>query len=154
TLSGTVATTTEDGSGCLELAKAGTAVTVTQSSQSDFNAGISATNAASPSTGGVQLASTSAIKYQATQGIPGLANAYDVVKIWSGSYTIVSGDVLSYDVWIADTSPEIKGAVDLVMTDGTTLHDASVADAQSVSASHNNDLAGLAKNTWYSRSFT
>ena len=154
TLSGTVATTTDDGSGCLELAKAGIAVAITQESQSDFNAGISATNTASPSTGGVQLASTSAIKYQATQGIPGLANAYDVVKIWAGSYTIVSGDVLSYDVWIADTSPEIKAAADFVCSDGTTLHDASVADAQNVSASHNNDLAGLAKNTWYSRSFT
>jgi len=160
TLSGaaaaTNASTGNTGGGDLELAVAGSVVTFSQTSQADFNAGITGGGLTSPASGGVTFTPTQAIKFAATESLPGITNPALKMKIWSGSYTIAASDYLIFDVWTADSSPQQMATVDLVMTDGTTLSLSQAAigvDVQGVGPGISNDLSGLATNTWYNRRF-
>lgn len=155
TLSGTVATSNasngNEGGGDLELEPAGDLVSFVQESQADFTAG-SGDGLSSPVSGGLTFTSSAAMKFEAICSIEGLSNAYTYVKIWSGSYVITSGDALVYDLWIADSSPECKIALDLTCTDGTTLRDTiATTDGLGYAAHPKTDLANVAKNTWYHR---
>ena len=160
TLSGTTATTNtstgNSGAGDLELALAGSTVTFSQVTQADFNAGMTSGGLSSPASGGVTFTPTQAIKFTATNALPGLTNPSLSMKIWSGSHTIALSDVLLFDVWIADSSPQQMASVDLVLSDGTKLSASQATvgvDAQGVGPAITNDLAGLATNTWYARRF-
>jgi hypothetical protein len=158
TLTNTVATTNagdgNPGDGDLELALAGATVNFSQVTQSDFNAGTTGGGLSSPSTGGVQFTSCAAIKFQATESLPGTTNAATYVKIWSGSYVIASGDALLYDMWIADSCPDKKLSLELVFSDGTSLvSNINDNDGLGYAANPSTDLSGVAVNTWYSRTF-
>ena len=159
TASGVIPTTNAGdgnvGDGDLELALAGAPWSFSQVSQADFSG--SAGGLTSPATGGVSFTPTQAIRYQATENVPGLANAFSYVKIWEGPYTIASGDYLTYDVWIASTSPQQMAAIDLVLSTGTAFRDSQAVvnvDAQGIGPHAKNDLSGLATNQWYNRQFT
>lgn len=154
TQNGTQATANNNGD--LELAPGGAGVTFQQITQSDFNAGFTGGGLVSPASGGLMFASTQAIKLQASVTMAGAGNAYTYVKIWAAGYTITSGDVFSYDIWISDTCPQQFAGVDFVCSDGTTLRDNQAVvgtDAQGVGPHPNNDLSGLATDTWYGRGF-
>ena len=160
TLSGTLATTNTStgnpGSGDLELSLAGSQVTFSQVTQADFNAGHTGGGLSSPVTGGVTFTPTQAIKFTATEALPGVTNPSLSMKIWSGSHTIAMADVLLFDVWIADSSPQQMASVDLVLSDGTKLSASQATigvDAQGVGPAITTDLAGLATNQWYARRF-
>lgn len=138
TLSGTVATTTAGGDGALQLAAAGSDMSYT-----DTN---------------LITSSSPAIKFTATC-VAGFTNPYAYRKIYvpPSTLTIASGDYLSYDIWISSTSPEIKGGIDFVCTDGTTFRDSTQAatgtDSQGLVPHPGTVLDGLANDQWYSRSF-
>lgn len=150
TLSGTVATTTTtpfvyapntaappitSNTGDLELSRAGTQFTLTETVTSDFSSGtlanmVAGSNALSPTT-------QKALKFQVQLPFPtvaadtgGAGNSATVnykesignsayAQIWSGSMTVGSSDTLNYDLWIASTSPGFQAAVDLTFSDGT-----------------------------------
>lgn len=158
TLSGTIAANNvEDGN--LELAPAGSTVTITENTTSKFSSGTLTNMSASNNSLGPS--STPAIKIQAVQSGIAIANTYTYVKIFSsGSIGIITGRYLAYDIWISSASPEAKIAVDIVFTDNTTLRDNSVNnndgknyDAQNKSPHPGTDLAGLATDQWYHRRF-
>jgi hypothetical protein len=152
TLSGTVATGNLGGD--LELALAGSDVTIVESTTSNFGTGslnnvTSANNTLVPT-------STPAIKMVATQSVPQNNNSYTYVKIWqpASSFQILSGRYFAYDIWIDGTSPQCKFGVDIIFTDGTNVRDNSLYnDAQNIPPHPSNDLAGLAKDQWYHREF-
>lgn len=155
TLAGTIATSNLGGD--LELALAGSTVTITENTTSVFGSGSLTNMSASSNTLGPS--STSAMKIQATQSVAGISNSYTYVKIWSGSITVVVGRYLTYDLWISSSSPQAQIAIDMVFTDGTTMRDGAISnsglyfDAQNKSPHPGTDLAGLAVDTWYHRSF-
>lgn len=135
-LSGTTATTNASnnnpGDGDLELSPAGTD-----------------TNYSEGATGGF---SGNALKLTASAQA-GYASAVVYRKVWSGSQTIVSGDFLSYDVWVPSTNPGIYASVDMAFSDGTFLSANAQGgnDNQGLSSLPSNDLSGLANDQWYSR---
>jgi hypothetical protein len=86
--------------------------------------------------------------------VPGSGNDFVYVKVWSGSSAVATNDVFSYTMWISSTSPAIIAGVDWVCSDGTTFRSKAMLDAQGLSCHPNTDLSGVAKDTWYSRSFT
>lgn len=96
------------------------------------------------------------LKYEAL-AIQGFNNNYSYRMIYNvnGAYTVVTGDQLTYDVWISSTSPEIKASVDIAFTDGTYFRDDTTAgkDFQSIPAHASNDLNGFANDQWYTRTF-
>jgi hypothetical protein len=138
--------------GDLELALAGSPVTIVESTTSDFAAGtltnvVAASNTLSP-------VSTTALKIVGTCSQPGSVNAYSYIKIWSGSQAVATNDVFNYDIWIDPASPTGQIGVDIVFSDGTTWHDtATKFDAQNQPPYPNTDLAGLATGQWYHRAF-
>ncbi len=149
---------TNIGDGDLELAPAGTALTILEGTLGDFLSGTLTNTQANGlygpdlnSAGYLSLQVQNGIKLTGSATIAGGGNLYSYVKIWQGSYTIQSGDALSYRVWIASTSPEIKSAVDIVFTDGSTLRDSSCIDQQGIGAHPNNDLSFFASDQWYTR---
>jgi hypothetical protein len=131
TLSNVVATA----SGDLELAPAGTDLSVVQQ-----------VGTATPVWG---------IKAQG-YAAAGYSNAFYYKKVWAGNITVATGDALSFDVWISSDSPEIKASIDIQFSDGSRLKDSTdiKQDAQSIGVNGNNDLGGFANDQWYSRSFT
>lgn len=148
------------GDGDLELAPAGDQLSITESTQTDFATGtlssVQANHApgSAAESGTLSLLATNAIKLSGTCAVAGGGNLYSYVKIWAGSYTVQSNDYLTYDVWIASTSPESKSGVDVTFTDGTTLRDFNnpvATDLQSLGAHPNTDLSSFAKDQWYSR---
>ena len=152
TLSGTVATSNLGGD--LELSRAGTDVTIVESTTSNFSTGTLNNVTAANNT--LVPTSTPAIKMIATQSVPQNNNSYTYVKIWQpgSSFQILSGRYFAYDIWIDSSSPECKFGVDIIFTDGTNVRDNSVYnDAQNIPPHPSNDLAGVAKDTWYHREF-
>jgi len=156
TLSGTAATSNLGGD--LELAPAGSATTITESTTSVFNSGTLTNMTASGNALGPS--STTAMMIQATQSIAGIANSYTYVKFWAGTpISIVSGRYLEYDIWISSSSPEAKIGIDLVFSDGTAYRDLALSnnglwfDAQNKSPHPGTDLKGLATDQWYHRKF-
>jgi hypothetical protein len=152
-LNGTVATDNV-GDGDLELALAGTSVTIIEQSTASFATGtlnnvVAANNSLSPVT-------TASIKMVCTQSVPGGGNSYVYVKIWqpSSTFQVLAGRFFAYDIWIDSSSPQCKFGVDIAFTDGTFVRDHSVYnDAQNIPPHPANDLSGVAKDQWYHREF-
>lgn len=194
TLSGTVATTTTSpftyapntasppvtsNTGDLELTRAGTQFTLTESVTSDFSSGTltnmtAASNSLTPSTqnalkiqaqlpaasGGNMVASKSGASPIVPESVPNTAYA----KIWSGSMTVGTNDTLNYDIWIASTSPAFLAGVDILFSDGSLLSsnagtvDTNLSpglfDTNNLSVDIITDLSNYAKDTWYTRNIT
>jgi len=151
TLTNTVATSNFN-NGTLELSPAGTTVTKTEASTADFNTNFSISNL-DTSNNTLKLASVSALQMTGSCG-NNFGNAFIYQTIWSGSYAIVSGDTLTYSVWINSSSPQVMAGADGVCTDGSTIRDFSsgnLADQNGLKAHPNADLSGFANDQWYSR---
>jgi hypothetical protein len=153
TLSGLVATSNNGGD--LELAPAGSDVTILENTSALFSAGTlqgttASNNALSPT-------ATPTIKMQCTQSLAGNPNSFCYARIWSpGSTFPVSspGEFIAYDIFIDPSSPECKFGVDITFTDGTSLRDNFVySDAQNLSPHPNTDLSSYASGQWYHREF-
>jgi hypothetical protein len=130
--------------GDLELTLAGSPVTKTETTTSDFNAG-TLTNVVGVNNT-LTLAPTNTIKF--VSQCNGSSGSRVFQQIWTGSYTIVSGDKLSYSMWIADSSPVIQAYVHLHCSNGNNT--GGLTDAFSWNE-ENQDLSGYAKNQWYAR---
>jgi hypothetical protein len=159
TLSGVVAAantgSTVTGDGDLELALAGTNLSIVEQTFNDFNSwqlfGVQA-NDNGDGTGSLSLAATPAIQFKASATIPSGGNLFTYYKVWSGSQLVFSGDALVYDMWVSGDSPEIKAGVDLIFSDGSRLAaNTSLFDGQGMPPHPNIDLKGLADNQWYHR---
>lgn len=156
TLSNTIATTNatdgNPGDGDLELALAGSAVTITENTTTNFSTGTlvsvtAANNALTPT-------ATNAVKIVGTQSVPGAGNSYTYVKIWAGSQVVGASNFLDYDIWVDPSSPEIKIGVDLIFSDGTSWRDTAIYfDAQNQPPHPATNLKGLADGQWYHRDF-
>src|SRR5260221_584538 len=137
------------GVGDLELSPAGTQVTKTEATTTDWNANLSSSNL--DATGNqLQIASVATLQLTGTCG-NNFGNAFAYQKIWGGNYTIAVGDTLKYSVWISSTSPQIMAGVDGVCTDATTIRDHGHLDQNGMNAHPNTELSGLANDQWYSR---
>jgi hypothetical protein len=193
TLNGTIATTTTtpftyapntatppvtSNTGDLELTRAGTQFTLTESVTSDFASGtltnmvasnneltpvtqsaIKVTALYSPVAGGSSVAATEAGGIQTSgEYILNLAR----VKIWSGSMTVGTLDQFNYDIWISSTSPAFMAGVDVQFSDGTYLSNIQVGtldsnfgvgmlDQNDLSVDVLQDLSAWAKDTWLTR---
>lgn len=140
------------GDGDLELATAGSPVTITENSYATFSIGALTGvqvvgNVLSPTT-------LSAIKLQSTLTVQ-LTDDYVYVSLWSGSMTVGTLDTLHYDIWIASTSPQQLAAVDLTFSDGTQLKAAvGPVDQNGLPPSPTTDLSAYAKDQWYSRTIS
>lgn len=151
TLTSVVAASNVTG-GDLELAPAGSNVTITENTTSNFSSGT--LTGVTASSNSLMATSTPAIKYIGTQSIPGNGNSYAYWIVWTGSRSVGSANFLDYDVWIDPSSPQIMAGVDLIFSDGSSLRDQAVNfDAQNIPPHPNNDLKGLADGQWYHRSF-
>lgn len=97
----------------------------------------------------------SAIQFTASCTVPGSSSNYLYVSIMRNvAYTIVSGDQITFDVWISKSSKKIMASVDFTCTDGTAFRDNTVTfDQQWMGPHPATDLTGLADNQWYSRTF-
>jgi hypothetical protein len=154
TLNGTMATPNLGGD--LELALAGSPVTIVENSSSVFNSGT--LNNCQVSGNSLIPTPTSSIKLQGTESLTQDGNAYTYVQIFQGGgITVVGGRYLVYDVWVDPASPNGCVGVDIVFTDGSTLRDASqdyrYYDSQNIPPHPLHDIGGFAKGTWYHRSF-
>lgn len=139
------------GDGDLELAPAGAALNYTESATADFSAGTLTNVTAASNT--LQLTSTPAIKFTglAEQGISGGSSTVFVNrKIWSGSISMLTTDVLAYDIWISSSSPEIKASCMVGYSDGTYM-DALGFDLEALLPGADTDLSGYARDQWYQR---
>lgn len=196
TLSGTVATSTTSpftyapntssppitsNTGDLELTRAGTQFTLTESATADFASGTltnmtASSNSLSPTT-------VSALKFTAylpltgtgntvgtpaSVGISGTGGSTEVVtdsiyaKIWSGSFNVGNNDTFNFDVNISSTSPTCQAGVDVLFSDGTYLSsynatlnaNDAVWDQNYLTPDVLTDLTAYAQNTWYTRSIS
>jgi hypothetical protein len=149
--------TTAIGNGDLELAPAGESLSIIETTLTDFQSGtlvgVSAGGDGPDGDGSLSLNDFFALRLSGTAAVSGGGNLYTYVKIWSGSQLIAAGDNLYYQVWISSTSPEFKAGVDFVCTDGATLRDNPNAgtDSQGIPPHPNQDISGLARDTWYVR---
>lgn len=144
-LSGTVGASNV-GDGDLELAPAGSNITITESTTADFASGtltnVTATNnELVPST-------VSGLEVSVVLPTP-QSTAYCEVTFWTGSQALATNDSLNYDIFIASTSPQIMGNIFLYFSDNTASHD--LVDQNGVSAVSTTDLSNYAKDQWYSR---
>jgi hypothetical protein len=152
TLNGTIATTTTtpftyapntatppvtSNTGDLELTRAGTQFTLTESVTSDFASGtltnmVASGNALTPTTQSalrtvvqfplnVSSSNTASAPLNNTSNIAESLSNYAYAEIWSGSMTVASNDTINYDLWIASTSPAFMAGIDLLFSDGSLL---------------------------------
>jgi hypothetical protein len=151
-LSGTVATSNV-GDGDLELVKAGSDITITESTTASFAAGtltnvVAANNTLTPTT-------YSAIRYQSNLLFALAGQDYIYTQIWSGNMTIGTLDTFHYDVFIPSTSKQYTSGVDFICSDGTLLRSvANVVDQNGLNAAPTTDLSAYAKDQWYSRTIS
>jgi hypothetical protein len=138
--------------GNLELAPAGTPVTVSEKTTSNFSSGSLTNVTAANNT--LTAASTSAIKLVAVCSQPGSNNAYTYMKIWTGSHLVAASETFSYDVFVLPSSPNGMMGIDVLFTDGTNFRDtATTPDAQFVMPHPKNDVGPMGIGQWYHRSF-
>lgn len=139
------------GDGDLELALAGSTVTILEDATADFATGslsgcVASNNQLSP-------IATSTLKITGTMSIPSTGNTFTYFLIWSGSQA-VSNNYLAYDVFIPQATPDPKIGVDLVFDDGSTLRGVSTRnDVQNLPPNPATDLSGFAVDQWYHREF-
>lgn len=136
------------GDGDLELALAGSALTITEATTADFSAGTLTGVQATNNT--LIPANLSAIKLQGTLNSQ-VSDGDLYIEFWSGSYLIGSSDTVTYDVWVSSTSPSEQAGFDFVCTDGTTFRDSGLLDQNGISCHPHTDISGFASNQWYSR---
>jgi len=198
TLSGTVATSTTSpfvyapntlvppvttNTGDLELTRAGTQFSLTESVTSDFSTGtltnmVASGNALSPTTQSaikmsaeLPLAATLNIaetsSYTQSGGYFSVGEFFGTwayAQIWAGSKVIGSNDTFNYDIWISSTSPAILAGMDFLCSDGTqfTLQNGNVDvngstgifDQNNLSVDVLTDLSAYAKDAWFTRNFS
>lgn len=78
-------------------------------------------------------------------------NAYLYVTISREQYLLVSGDILSYDIFISPSSPAFLSGMDITFVDTTALRNAGLSDQNGVSAHPGTDLSSWAEGKWYHR---
>ncbi len=140
------------GDGDLELAPAGTAVVVSETTTAGFAGGT--LTGVTANANSLKPTATNAIKLVATCSQPGSTNAYTYVKIWAGSHLVAANDRFLYDVFILPSSPTGQMGVDVIFTDGTTWRDgATTVDVQYVAQHPKNDVGPMGVGQWYRRSF-
>src|SRR5258708_1352921 len=156
TLNGLVATINLGGD--LELASAGSQVTIFENTGSIFGQGTLVNCQVSGNT--LIPIPTPTIKFVGTESLTQDGNAYAYIEILSsGSIGIISGRYLEYDIWIDPKSPEIKSGVDIICTDGTTLRDSvggnpyPYGDDQNIPPHPKYDQQGYADGKWRHRKF-
>jgi hypothetical protein len=145
------------GDGDLELSPAGSNVSYSESTTSDFASGTLTNCVASNNT--LIPTSTNAIKMVAVMALAGstATNAQTSVLVWSGSQAVSSvTNWLEYDCFIDPAAPEAKMAVDVLFSDGTTFSvlantNNGNEDGQFILPDASNDLKGLATTAWYHR---
>jgi hypothetical protein len=145
-LTGTVATPNG-----LQISQSGSNLSIVTASTTNWNAGTFVGTQAN--TNSIGLASYWAIRFEAKCKAPAIANSYVYYKIWAGSYTIQSGDTLTYDIWYDSRNPMARGGVDAVCTDGTTFRDyggQALVDQNGMASHPNTDMTGYT-DYWYSR---
>lgn len=152
----TIATTNisggNPGGGDLELALAGSVVTINAQSSPDWNSGTHENTATVD--GMLQPESTPAIKFEAECTLIEAGNLYSYVMISNNTHALSNNAYFIYDVFVDDSSPTGQMAADIVFTDGTSLRkDFVYRDAQNMSPHPNQDLVGLATGQWYHREF-
>ncbi len=150
TLSGVAANSTID-DGALVLIPSGTDFVDTESTTAAFAQGTLSNLEAESNT--LQLTSATAIKMQ-TSCTGGETNPCIYWRIWSGSYIIVSGDTLTYDVWLDGANPEDKGGIDATCSDGTTFRDynnKALVDQNGIPSHPDSRIGSYATGQWYSR---
>lgn len=147
-LSGVVGTTNDTGDGDLELAPAGSDVSISETTTADFSTGtltnvVAANNQLSPST---QMA----LKFLVTTPISTQTTfAFVYAKFWTGSMVVGVSDTLNFDVWIADSSPEKIGGIVPLFSDLTIP--GGIYDQNGLLNDGNADLSAYAVNQWYTR---
>lgn len=154
-LSNTIATTNVD-DGCLELSPAGSKVTITESTTSNFSTGTLSSVTAANNT--LRPDSEAAIKMQCTQTGVAQDNTYTYVKIFqpASTFTVNGTCYLFYKIFITSDSPEAKFGVDITFTDNTSLRDnftTGEVSQNNLSPHPGTDLAGYADGRWYGRTF-
>jgi hypothetical protein len=195
TLSGTVATTTTSpfvyapntaqppitsNTGDLELVRAGTQFTLTETATADFASGtltnmVASNNELTPATqSAIKVTAlyspvATAVNSPAQESGGTQASAENFVNltrasIWTGSMTVGTNDTLNYDIWIASTSPAFMSGVDILFSDGTHMTDhngtldsagaVGLLDSNGVSVDLLQDLSVYTKDTWYTRTIT
>jgi len=140
--------------GVLTLAPAGTDFTKTESVTADFATG-TLTNVAATGNA-LALSSFLAIKFTGSVGSNLDANAlYTKRKIWAGTaYTIATGDIVTFDLWVTSSSPEIKASLDILFSDGSWASDSptDIQDQWNIYIAPTTDLKGWADDQWFARS--
>ncbi|GHO99555.1 hypothetical protein KSF_096030 [Reticulibacter mediterranei] len=143
--------------GCLELAQSGADVAYSESTTADFSSNGTLTNCQAVNNALIPT-TQNVIKMQAQMTSSGLTAAATWVKVWSGSYTVLSNQTFSYDMFVDPSSPQIAFGVDLFFSDGTNLRDnqafPNTNDYQDFPVAPGTDLTGLANVGWYTRLFT
>jgi hypothetical protein len=193
TLAGTVATTTTSpftyapntdtppitsNTGDLELTRAGTQFTLTESATADFATGtlnsmVASNNQLAPSTQSAIKVTAQFSPVATVANVPATASGGTqtdqeqlvnsvLVQIWSGSMTVGTNDTFNYDVWISSTSPAFMVGMDIKFSgsDGylsdrvgtlDNTSDLGLFDQNGVSVDWLADLSTYAKDTWYTR---
>ena len=56
------------------------------------------------------------------------SNAYSYRRIWTGNYTIVAGDKLTYETFADATNPDFQSGIDFKLSSGQVFRDTNVKD--------------------------
>lgn len=149
-LNSTVSTDNVD-DGNLELAPAGSDVSFAESTTADFSSGTLSNVVASSNT--LMPTTQNALKFSVTLPFSSTtSDSFIRIKFWTGSITLGASDTLFFDEWVADSSPEKVGTVQLLFSDLTRTN--GIYDQNAVLSDNNADLSGYAVNQWYSRQFS
>lgn len=164
--------------GSLELTRAGTKFTLTESVTSDFSSGTLTNMVASgnelrpitqqalkvvasylPVVGGSNTPAAESAGTQTSGEY--VLNELDTI-FYLQNFTIGTNDVFNYDIWISSSSPEFKAGINFTCSDGTNLTDINgtldsnnnvgLVDTNGVSVDLLSDLSSYAKDCWYTRS--
>jgi|SRR5579859_1894995 len=137
------------GDGDLELAPAGSNVTILEQTTADFSTGTLSNVTAVSNT----LTPTTVSGLAVTATLPfGIAGAFLNVNFWGGSKALGTSDTFNYDIWIASTSPQIMCTVGLIFNDGTTA--TGIVDQNNLAIDATTDLTNYAKDKWYTRNIS
>jgi hypothetical protein len=135
--------------GDLELAQAGSNLTITEATTAAFSTGtltsmVAINNTLTPATvSGIK--STSYLPFTTT-------GAFLDVVFWQGSKSLGTNDTLNYDIWIASSSPQITVTVNILFTDNTTA--TGILDQNGLAIDATADLSSYAKDQWYTRNIS
>lgn len=136
--------------GNLELAPAGSDVTFSESTTANFSSGTLSNVVATSNT--LVPVTQNALKFSVVLLANAANTAYIRTKIWTGSITLGASDTFNFDVWVADSSPDKVGTVELLFSDLT--RSTGLYDQNGVLIDANVDLSSYAVNQWYTRQFS